>query len=278
MQIRKLTPHIGCEVTGVDLNRPLDDETKRQLNQAIAENICMVIRGQHFTPGEFDRAMRIFGDVMDQDHPRYSFPGLPGIKRYSNFNVDVSGQRVKGADHWHSDGAYRERPPKFTILYALELPSTGGNTDVVSMRAGYLALPQDQRRRLDAMQTVNVRLGSKARTGLSPNNAAIMAEGKEKPNIHPLVRTVDRVTQKGLWFDTSRVEHIVGMDPEESQDFLHDLLSKVIRPEYTYSHQWRLGDVFMWDNRSSMHRANYDYDESQHRLMYQATILGERPH
>jgi taurine dioxygenase len=278
MQIRKLSPHIGCEVTGVDLRR-VDADAIARLNRAIEENVCMVVRDQTFTPAEFNDAMgRIFGVVMDQDHPRYSFPGLPGIKRYSNFNTDIAGNRMKTAEHWHTDGAYREQPPKFTILYALELPDTGGNTDVCNMRAAYQALPADLRRRLETMKTVNVRAASKTRTNVNANNEAIMAQGDQVPNLHPLVRTVDGIAEKGLWFDPARVEHIVGMNPEESQDFLYDLLDKTIRPEFTYSHRWRVGDVFLWDDRSSLHRANYDYDWNQHRLMYQATILGERPH
>ena len=278
MQIRKLSPHVGCEVTGVDL-RKVDAEAIRRLNKAIEENVCMVIRDQTFTPEEFNDAMgTIFGEVMDQDHPKYSFPGLPGIKRYSNFNTDVAGNRMKTAEHWHTDGAYREQPPKFTILYALELPETGGNTEVCNMRAAFQALPEELRRRLEAMKTANVRAASKTRTYTNANNEAIMAQGDQVPNLHPLVRTVDGIAEKGLWFDPARVEHIVGMDPEESQDFLYDLLDKTIRPEFTYSHKWRVGDVFLWDDRSSLHRANYDYDWNQHRLMYQATILGERPH
>jgi len=278
LQIRKLTPNIGVEVTGIDLRQPLDPATKARLNQAVLDNVCMVIRDQHFTPEEFNRAAGIFGEVMDQDHPKYSFPGLPGIKRHSNYNVDAQGNRIKEGLYWHSDGAFREQPPKYTILYAVELPDAGGNTNVVNMRAGYRSLPEELRRRLDGMTTNNVRLGSKARYKLNTNNVAIMAQGGQEAKRHPLVRSIDGTGEKGIWFNPNTVEYIDGMDPEQSQDFLYELMEKVVRPEFIYSHAWRLGDVFMWDNRSSLHKVDFDYDWNQHRMLYHATIRGERPH
>lgn len=277
MKIRKLSPNIGAEVTGVDL-RHVDAETARLLNRTVLENVCMVIRDQHLTPEEFNAAAGIFGEVIVQDHPRYSFPGLPGVKRYSNFNTNVEGKRDQTAGHWHTDGAFRDIPPKFVLLYAVEIPDTGGDTDVVNMRTAYQALPEAMRRKLEPLKTANVRASSSARTHLSADNLAIMAQGDQVPNIHPLVRTIEGVGEKGLYFDPSRVEYIVGMDPEASQDLLEEVLRMVIRPEFTYRHKWSLGDLLIFDNRASLHRATYEYDWNQHRLMYHAMIKGERPH
>ncbi|MGY8993201.1 MAG: TauD/TfdA dioxygenase family protein [Rhodospirillales bacterium] len=276
LHIRKLSPHIGAEATGVDL-RDINTEEAHLLNQAVLDNVCMVIRDQHLTPEEFESAASIFGEVMDQDHPRYSFPGMPGIKRYSNFDTDIEGNRMKGSGHWHTDGSFREQPPKFVLLYAVEIPDNGGETEVVNMRAGYQSLPEETRRKLEPMKTAHVRASSSSRTDVGKNNLAIMAQGDQVPNFHPLVRTIEGAAEKSLYFSPPRVEYIAGMDPEASQDLLHNILDKVIRPEFIYTHKWRLGDIFMWDNRASLHRAVYNYDWNQHRLMYHATILGERP-
>ena len=276
MQIKKITEHVGVEVTGIDLRQPLADETRQQLKRAVVDNIAMVIRDQTLTPEEFFRVAQNFGEVMDQDHPKYSFPGLPSIKRHSNRNVDTAGNPVKEGIYWHTDGAYRERPPQFTMLYAVELPDSGGDTSVVNLRAGYRSLPDDLRRRLDGMRTQNVRLASQAEDR-NYNNLHIMQQGGQVPTEHPLVRTNADNGEKGLWFNPQTVEHIVGMDPEETQDFLRDLMAQVIRPEFTYSHRWRVGDLVMWDNRSSMHKVDFDYDKSQHRLHYHTMTLGERP-
>jgi taurine dioxygenase len=277
MQINKLSPKIGAEVIGIDL-RHIDAEDARLLNQTVLDNVCVVIRDQQFTPEEFNTAAGIFGDVIVQDHPQYSFSGLPAVKRYSNFNTNVEGNRDQTAGHWHTDGAFRKVPPKFVLLYAVEIPNTGGDTEIVNMRTGYQALSKDMRKKLEPLKTANVRASSTARSHLSADNLAIMAQGDQVPNIHPLVRTIDGVGEKGLYFDPSRVEYILGMDPEASQDLLHKILDQVIQPAFTYVHKWRVGDLLVWDNRASLHRATYKYDWNQHRLMYHTMIKGERPH
>lgn len=277
MQINKLSPKIGAEVIGIDL-RHIDAEDARLLNQTVLDNVCVVIRDQQFTPEEFNTAAGIFGDVIVQDHPQYSFSGLPAVKRYSNFNTNVEGNRDQTAGHWHTDGAFRKVPPKFVLLYAVEIPNTGGDTEIVNMRTGYQALSEDMRKKLEPLKTANVRASSTARSHLSADNLAIMAQGDQVPNIHPLVRTIDGVGEKGLYFDPSRVEYILGMDPEASQDLLHKILDQVIQPAFTYVHKWRVGDLLVWDNRASLHRATYKYDWNQHRLMYHTMIKGERPH
>jgi len=160
----------------------------------------------------------------------------------------------------------------------VEIPNTGGDTEIVNMRTGYQALSKDMRKKLEPLKTANVRASSTARSHLSADNLAIMAQGDQVPNIHPLVRTIDGVGEKGLYFDPSRVEYILGMDPEASQDLLHKILDQVIQPAFTYVHKWRVGDLLVWDNRASLHRATYKYDWNQHRLMYHTMIKGERPH
>jgi taurine dioxygenase len=96
--------------------------------------------------------------------------------------------------------------------------------------------------------------------------------------LQPLVRTNPDNGTKALYCHPSKTENIIGMTPEDSQDFLHELIDMAIRPEFTYTHQWRLGDMLIWDNRSAMHRANFDYDPNQHRLLYKIIIKGEQPH
>lgn len=278
MEIKKLSPNIGAEVTGIDLRGPLDEATKQELVRAAVDNVCMVIRDQDFTPADFREACLIFGEVMDLDHPKYGFPDVPGIKRHSNFNLDANGERLKDGKNWHTDGAFRERPPRFTILYAVEIPDTGGDTLIMNMRAAYQSLPDDERARLAELKTANVRQSSVSQFTTSVNNANIMAQGDQVANIHPLVRTNADNGEVGLWFDPARCEYIVGMNPEDSQDLLRDLMERLIKPEFTYAHKWRLGDMFLWDNRQSMHKATFEYDWNQHRLMYNASTLGERPY
>jgi len=278
MKVRKISDNIGVEVTGLDLSKPVDAATRKQLHDLVVENVAMVIRDQRLTPEQFQDAARTFGELTTQDHPKYSFPGMPCIKRHSSFNLAVDGKPVKEGIHWHTDGAHLLNPPKFTMLYAIEVPDVGGNTNVVNLRAAYRALPEDVRNKLDTMQSANVRLASKSRDRYNANNIAIMEAGGQVPTMHPLVRTTGDCNEKGLWFNPATIDRIDDLDPEATQEFLHDLIGKTILPQFTYSHRWKVGDFVLWDNRQSMHKVDFDYDRSQHRLHYHAMTKGERPH
>src|SRR5262245_28293201 len=107
MIVRKISEHIGVEVTDLDLSKPQDAGTWKRLHDLVVANIAMVIRDQRLTPEQFQHAAQGFGELMDQDHPKYSLPGMPAIKRHSSFNVGADGQQVKEGIHWHTDGAYR---------------------------------------------------------------------------------------------------------------------------------------------------------------------------
>ena len=95
--------------------------------------------------------------------------------------------------------------------------------------------------------------------------------------IHPLVRTHPEHGTRSIWFHKAKTENIIGMEPQETQDFLAELLAEAIRPEFTYTHEYKLGDMLVIDNRSSMHKAGFDYDHSQHRMLYRALVRGDRP-
>ncbi len=277
MKITKLSPHIGAEVTGIDLRQPLDAETRRRLNEAVVDNICLVVRDQHFTAEQFLEAVKLFGEPMPQNNPQFSVPGLPEVNRLSNRNADKTGKRIKVGMKWHTDHTNHIYPPKYTVLYALELPDSGGNTNVVNMRAGYESLPADMKKRLEGMKTVNVRLGSAVKDTYNTNSILAQAELQPVPVLQPLVRTNGDNGTKAIYCHPNKTENIVGMSPEDSQALLADLVERTVRPEFIYSHAWKLGDMFLWDNRSSMHKASFDYDQNQHRLMYRALVKGELP-
>jgi taurine dioxygenase len=277
MKIHKISENVGAEVTGVDLSMPVDAVIEKALKDTLADNIAMVVRDQKLTPENLYAVAQMFGEVMDQDHPKYSFPGLPHIKRHSNRNLDTAGNPVKEGSVWHTDGAFRLRPPKYTLLHAVELPDKGGNTSIANMCAAYKSLPTEKRQQLDTIRMACVRRGSRSKDP-NYNNVAIMAAGGQVPNTHPLVRTIPETGNKTVWFNRNAVDFIEGMDPEQSYDFLTDLLDDLLKPEFIYSHTWKIGDLLMWDNRCSMHMVDFDYDANQHRLHYHAMTLGERPY
>lgn len=275
--ITPLSGTIGAEVTGVDLRRMADPTVGERLNRALVEHIVLVIRGQEFTAEEFLAAVRLFGEPMTQNYAEHAVPGVPLISFVNNQFTDKAGNRIRSAAKWHTDSTNFERPPKYTALFALEMPKTGGGTAFCDMRAAYDALPARMRKRIDSLKTANVRLGSAVKDAY--NALAIEAQKEKQPDpvMHPLVRTNPQNGRKALYFNPNKTEAITGMSPEKSQAFLDDLLQHALKPERLYTHSWRPGDMLIWDNRAAVHKANYDYDTDQRRLLYRACVKGERP-
>jgi taurine dioxygenase len=276
MKVTRLTPHIGAEVTGIDLRMPVDPETRRQLNAAVVENVALVIRDQDFTPEQYLAAVALFGEPMEQHFTQYALPHCPLVHEVSNRHKDKTGKRVKHGAGWHTDHTNHVRPPKYTCLYAVSLPSSGGDTAVVNMRAGYEALPSTMKEKIAGMKTVNVFQGS-ASERYSGQSAEAQVERKPEPVLQPLVRTNPENGMKALYFHPVKTENIVGMEPAESQALLSDLLERAVRPEFTYRHKWRKGDMLLWDNRAALHRAYFDYDPEEYRLLYRVLVRGELP-
>lgn len=276
LRINRLSEHVGAEAVGVDLTKPVDDATRRALYDALVENVALVIRDQNFTPAQYLAAAGLFGETMEDQDPDYRLPDLPHVRALSSRHADRKGNRLRVGERWHADHTNRRRPPKFTCLYAVELPDSGGDTNVANMRAAYAALPEDEQARLGGMKTINIYVGSAVK---NPNIDRVAAQARERPEAveQPLVRTNPDNGTRALYFHPSKVENVVGMTPENSQVFLDELTERVIRPEFVYSHRWRKGDMLLWDDRSSLHKANFDYDPNQHRLMYRILIRGDRP-
>ncbi len=276
MQVTPLSAHIGAEVNGIDLRQPVDAQTRRNLNAAVVEHVALVIRDQDFTPEQYLAAVSLFGEPMEQHFTQYALPGCPLVHEVSNRHQDKSGKRVKHGAGWHTDHTNHLRPPKNTSLYAVALPSKGGDTAVVNMRAGYDALPDAIRQKIQGMKTVNVFQGS-ASARYSGQSADAQVEKKPEPVLQPLVRTNTDNGMKALYFHPVKTENIVGMSAADTQALLDDLLERTVKDEFIYRHRWRKGDMLIWDNRAAMHRAHFDYDPDEFRLLYRVLVRGEVP-
>lgn len=280
LKITKIKDHIGAEVTGVDLTKPLDDETRERLYAALVDHVALVIRDQHFTASQFRAAVELFGELMEDQNRLYLADGEPLISVLSNRHKDSTGKQAKVAKNstWHTDHTNQERPPKFTSLYPVALPDSGGGTAVCNSRAAYEALPEDFRARLDGMQTANTLISSARAEIANPDILKAQQESDAGLMIQPLIRTHPERGTKAIWFHTGKTEKILGMEPAETQEFLADLLKTAIKPEFTYTHEYELGDMLIVDNRSALHQAQFDYDHTQHRMLYRALVRGDRPY
>src|SRR3989441_906014 len=265
LQITPLHPSLGAEVAGADLRRRVEARPGRPWPGALADHRALVFRDGALTRAQYLAAASVFAPPMEQHYSQHNMPDFPLIGLIWHQN----GQRP--AEQWHTDHTNRERPPAATILYGVEIPSAGGGTSVANMRAAYVALPDDERRRLEGLTTFN---------SLDSGRNDTRQEDWDKygkPIEHPMVRTHPVHGSRAVYFHISKTTHISGMAPEASRAYMTDLLERMIRPEIVYHHAWRKGDVLIIDDRATMHRAHGDYDRQQSRVLWRIIVEGDRP-
>ena len=281
LTIRKLSPLVGSEVIGIDLTQPLDAEAHATLNREMGERVALVFRDQKLDARSFFEAAKLFGEPTsslresrEKVDAKANIFEAPYVHQISSRDRNDDGSVKLTGQMWHTDMSGHTSPPKYTILHALELFHTGGgSTGLATARAAYEALPEAFKQRLDGMQTANTLNGTGALTEMDRQKVT-------EPAIFPLVRTNKDSGKKALYLLANRFEYFVGMNPEDSRELFDEILEHVLKPAYVYHHQWKVGDMLIWDNRSALHRANYDYDPmdmTQERLMYRVLIEGERP-
>ena len=274
--ITRLTPHTGAEVQGVDLSRPIDDALRERLNRAFSEHGVLVVRDQALSPHALLDAVQLFGDVFIQHNTRFALPECPQIHYISNHDRFPDGTRYIPGAGWHTDHSNDTRPPKATVLHAVQLPDTGGDTQFLNMAAAYEALPEATRARIDGVMAIHVYQSSHSQRKLM----SLTEAAKERvPNavLHPLARTHPETGRKSIYLNPIRIEGLVGLDHKEALPLLEELLAHATQPRFEYRHKWRPGDLVMWDNRCMLHKANGDYDMNQTRYLYRVMLQGSVP-
>ncbi len=278
MRITPLGP-TGAEVTGIDLGKALDDDTKKRLNAALVEHVALVFRDQSLAPSQYIEAGRVFGEPqMEPFYNKYGHPEDERITLVSNQEFDDEGNRVLHGRVWHTDDCDAPAPPNYTVLYAVDIGEECGDTGILNTRDGYASLPADMRARLDQMKMETVISHGRAR--LKDSTKKHVYDDKTrfaKGGLHPLVRTHPEAGTNALYFHGLKSDTIQGMTPEDTKKLLLDILARIDKPEFVYRHQWRPGDMLIWDNRQALHQAFFDYDMSQLRLLHRLTLAGTPP-
>jgi len=271
IQVRRLGKQIGAEILGVDV-RKLDDAGFAQIYQAWLDANVVVVPGQALEIPDFLRYSRRFGVVVPHPSKSTRHPDYPEITQLGVNKFDAAGKLDmaiyrRGAEGWHTDGAYDQEPFKATQLYALAVPSRGGNTLFASMYAAYDGLPQRLKDRLEG------RIGVFTYGGRRKAMALLNEEDRDwKPVFHPIVRTHPETGRKGLYFDPGKILRIEGLEPAESDAVIDELTERMIQPDGEYHHQWRKGDIVIWDNRCSYHKAAGDYPPEEDRIHWRVSI------
>jgi taurine dioxygenase len=271
VQIRQVGPRIGVEVSGVDL-RTLDEAGFAPIYQAWLDHNVLVVKGQELTIQEFLAYSRRFGIVSPHPSKSTRHPELPEITMLGTgkFNPDGSLNKAiyrRGAEGWHTDGAYDTVPFKATQLYALAIPDTGGDTLFASAYAAYDAMPERLKQRLDGV------LGAFTYGGRKQSQALLNPEDRDRPPaFHPIIRTHSETGRKSLYFDPGKILYIQGAEKAESDALIDELTELMIQPDGEYRHRWSVGDVVIWDNRCSYHKAAGDYPPEQDRIHWRTSI------
>jgi taurine dioxygenase len=271
IQVRRLGKQIGAEILGVDV-RKLDDAGFAQIYRAWLDANVVVVPGQALEIEDFLRYSRRFGVVVPHPSKSTRHPDYPEITQLGVNKFDAAGKLDmaiyrRGAEGWHTDGAYDQEPFKATQLYALAVPSRGGNTLFASMYAAYDGLPQRLKDRLEGRIAVFTYGGRRKATAL------LNQEDRDwKPVFHPIVRTHPETGRKALYFDPGKILRIEGLEPAESDALIDELTERMIQPDGEYHHQWRKGDIVIWDNRCSYHKAAGDYPPEEDRIHWRVSI------
>ena len=273
--ITPLTAHTGAEVVGLDFRKPIDADTKATLNRAFADHHVLVMREQKFTPPEFKHAVQVFGELQPHDKKETFVPGHPDVYYVSNDQI-VDGKRIIPGETFHTDHSNHPAPPKATTLFAVSLPSSGGDTQYVNMHNAYDDLPDETKQRIEGLRAVHVYLSK-----YSPRSLGHLSEESRRnlppPGVHPLVRTNPDNGRKGLFLNPVRMEAIEGMGDTDALALIGTLMQHATQKKYEYRHKWLHGDWVIWDNRSVMHQANPDYDMNERRYLYRLMLKGEVP-
>ena len=276
VEVRRLGPQIGAEVLGVDV-RTLDDAGFAVIYRAWLDASVLVVPGQDLQIDDFLRHSRRFGLVRPHPskstrHPEHPEITVLGVNKFGpDGTLDLAIYR-RGAEGWHTDGAYDEDPFKATQLYALAVPSRGGDTLFASMYAACDALPSRLRQRLEG------RRGAFTYGGRRKATALLAPEDRDwTPVFHPIIRTHPETGGKALYFDPGKILAIEGLDPAESDALIEELTDRMIQPDAQYRHAWRQGDVVIWDNRCSYHKAAGDYPPEEDRIHWRVSIHEHPP-
>lgn len=288
VSVRYTNKPVGAEILGVDLSGDIDEATFSEIERVFNENGMIFFRNQNLTPDAQIRFSRRFGELEQHVRQEYALAGYPEIHLISNVK---EGERSIGSayagDAWHTDLCFMKQPSRCSLLYALEVPVKDGkvlgSTEFASTQYAYDTLPEEMKRRIGSLQGIQqyhrrqeIKRKERMKDHSRPELTA--AQKALTPDVlQPVVRTHPHTGRKCIYVNETYTFGIAGMAEDEARPLLEYLCGHVTRPEHVYRHQWQAGDLIMWDNCSTQHRAIADYALPQRRLMHRTAIKGPVP-
>jgi taurine dioxygenase len=280
IEVRPTEGALGAEIRGIDLRR-LTEAEFAALHRAWLNHAVLVFRDQQLTDDDLIAFSRRFGGLDHapiQENGRRFVEGHPEIYVVSNV-LGPDGQPIgslgAGEAVWHTDMSYLPQPPKASLLYALEIPESGGDTWFCDMYAAYERLPEPLKRRVEGLRVKHdgtYNSGGYVRAGVTPTDDPRAAPGM----LHPLVCRHPETGRRMLYLGRRRNAYIDGLDLADSEALLDEIWACATDPSIAYRHRWRVGDLVLWDNRCTMHRRD-PFDPGARRVMHRTQVKGEAP-
>ena len=277
LSIRNLET-LGSELCGADLSKPLSADDRVAIEEALNRHLVVVARDQRLSDPQLLAFSANFGEL---DPPGPNPYGEPFNKEFPEINVISNviengrpiGNLGAGEAVWHADMTYVDVPPKAAVLHALEIPPEGGgNTYFADMYAAYEAMPRELKHAVEGKRLIH---------DASRNSAGLLRKGyKEVRDVretvgatHPIVRTDPRSGRRGLFLGRRPNGYIVGLEVAESEALLDDIWAHATQARFAMCHEWRMGDLLMWNNPAVLHRRD-SFDENARRVMHRTQIKG----
>ena len=279
LKVTRLSDVAGGEIRGLDLSEPITSQTRNAILDAFVEYHVLVFRDQDLTKDEQHAFTLNFGELEQHVGRLPDGSRFPTVHTVTNLDSATGKPTVTPNTHgnyfWHTDKSYHAVPSLTTLLHAVQVPPEGGDTLFANMHMGYDALPEDEKKALDGLRAVHSWEASRRNTGNKP--ATELQKRERPPVVHPVVRTHPVTERKSLYLGM-HIGHIEGMPQPRGKAMLDDLLERATVPANVYRHQWKHGDLVMWDNRCLLHRADRNYDMSAHaRVLHRTVVIGTVP-
>ena len=279
VKIRPLCDALGAEVIGADLTNPLSGEDAKAVEEAFFDHHLLCFRSDPLEPSDFARVARYFGEPQLQLIRTQRHGEAPEVsvlestyKSADDKPDDLTRVRLSG---WHTDDSYFETPAKATMLQSIAIPDSGGQTKFCNTRKAYEDLPDEKKAQIDGLKAVH---GYDTKRAPGRPKKRTQQETDETPDvIHPLVRTHEDTGYKSLYFNANRTDRIVDWERSKSDAVLDEVYEQITKPNNQYHHEWRVGDLLLWDNRCLVHSVNVDYPVGQRRLHQRILLKGSRP-
>jgi len=285
MKIRQIGPCLAGEVEGVDISKPLSAADVEAIHAGMDKYAVLVFHDQHINDEQQLAFTQSLGDI---EHAiGTSLRGVEDHRLPTTFadvsNLDKNNKPFARDDRrrlfaignrlWHSDSSFKVVPAKYSLLHARSIPSKGGNTEFADMRAGYDALDEETKALVEDLVCEHSQMYSRAQLGFTDFTDEERA--RFKPVLQRLVRTHPVTKRKSLYL-SSHAGTIIGWPVPEAKAFLRDLMETATQREFVYIHKWRVGDLVMWDNRQTMHRAR-PFPADEPRDVRRTTLMGDAP-